>query len=345
MKIRFKALKDIRIIIVFLLISFLFGCVVATVTREYFSLRACITGGLVGFCIAALCAVGNYTFLYRLRYLPFTVHLLLSTVYYTFAAMAVLTARILLIGDAPETFIGWTRDTAMTLLVTFGLSFAAAFVLMLRRMVGPKALLNFFTGRYHTPVEEERIFMFLDIASSTTIAEKIGNLQFHVFMNEFLYDITDAILAAGGEIYKYVGDEVIISWEAGGSISNRRGIELFFEIREITEAKEQKYIGRFGFSPRCRAGMHCGTVIVGETGDFKQEISFLGDTVNTTARIEAACKDYQTDLLVSSELLARVDLPAEYVKRNYGDIRLKGKEKPVVLWGVEKGTSGSLSAC
>lgn len=59
----------------------------------------------------------------------------------------------------------------------------------------------------------------------------------------------------------------------------------------------------------------CGAVVVGELGDFKQEISFLGDTVYTTARIQAACRDYKTDLLISSELLAKVDLPAEYVKK------------------------------
>ena len=337
MKINFKALRDIRIIIVVLLLSALFGGVATVIIRGTFSLRACMIGGLVGFFIAALCGVGHYTFLYRLRYLPFTVHLLLSTAYYTFVAMAVLMARELLVGNARENLIGWRSDLAMTLLVTFFLGFATAFVLMLRRMVGPKALLNFFTGRYHAPLEEERIFMFLDIVSSTTIAEKIGNLKFHMFLNEFYYDITDAILAAGGEIYKYVGDEVIISWKVADSIRNRRCIELVFEISKIIEAKKGKYIERFGFLPRCRAGMHCGAVIVGEIGDFKQEISFLGDTVNTTARIQSACKDYQVDLLISSELLARVDLPAEYIKKNYGGIQLKGKEKPVVLWGVKEG--------
>jgi len=71
-------------------------------------------------------------------------------------------------------------------LLTLALSFTGAFVLMLRRMLGPNVLLNFFTGRYHTPVEEERIFLFVDIVSSTTIAEKIGDLNFHVFLNDYL---------------------------------------------------------------------------------------------------------------------------------------------------------------
>jgi adenylate cyclase len=222
------------------------------------------------------------------------------------------------------------------ILLTLGLTFTAAFVLMLRRMLGPNVLLNFFTGRYHAPVEEERIFLFVDIVSSTTIAEKVGSLNFHIFLNDYFYDITDAILSNDGEIYKYVGDEVIVSWKVSDRAGNARCVQAFFEIQESVEEKKQTYLDKFGFFPYCRAGLHCGPVIVGEMGDFKREIAFLGDTVNTTARIQAACGEYGTDLLVSSELLNKLNLPSGYKVTNLGAIKLKGKDKPMELFGIEK---------
>lgn len=334
MNISFKNLKEIRHLAIFLLISIVLGGALSSFNNGHVSLKSLVTGGITGFCISAVCAVGNYAFLYRLRHLPFTAHLLLSTAYYTLAASSIMALKFLLV-DHGHDATKWEHNLILATFLTLGLSFVAAFVLMLRRMLGPNVLLNFFTGRYHTPVEEERIFMFLDIVSSTTIAEKIGDLKFHVFLNDFFYDITDAILSAGGEIYKYVGDEIIVSWRVFDKIGNARCIRSFFEIEKSAENKKQAYLNKFGFFPYFRAGLHCGHVIVGEMGDFKQEIAFLGDTVNTTARIQEACKQYGADLLVSAELLNKIEIPCGYKATSLGDIRLKGKDKPMELFGVK----------
>jgi len=335
MNISSKNLKEIRLVIIFVLISIVLGSALSSLNHGHVYLESIVTGGLMGFCISSICAVGNYAFLYRLRYLQFTTHLLLSTAYYTFVASAFMIVKFIFF-DHVHDITKWTHNLVSATLLTLGLSFAGAFVLMLRRMLGPNVLLNFFTGRYHAPVEEERIFMFVDIVSSTTIAEKIGHLNFHIFLNDYFYDITDAILSAEGEIYKYVGDEIIVSWRVSDSIRNTRCIQSFFEIKKSIEEKKQTYMNKFGFIPYCRAGMHCGPVIVGEMGDFKREIAFLGDTVNTTARIQAACKEYGTDLLVSSELLNKLQAPRDYKATSLGEIRLKGKDKPMELFGIEK---------
>ncbi|MBU0713972.1 MAG: adenylate/guanylate cyclase domain-containing protein [Verrucomicrobia bacterium] len=335
MNISFKNLKEMRLVIVFVLISIVLGGALSSLNSGHVSQKSIVTGGLIGFCIASICAVGHFAFLYRLRYLPFAAHLLLSTAYFTAVASTVMAVKFIFF-DRIHDMTTWTHNLVSATLLTLGLSFTSAFVLMLRRMLGPNVLLNFFTGRYYKPVEEERIFMFVDIVASTTIAEKIGHLNFHVFLNDYFYDITDAILSAEGEIYKYVGDEIIVSWRVSDSISNARCIQSFFEIKQSIEKKKQTYLNKFGFFPYCRAGLHCGPVIVGEMGDFKREIAFLGDTVNTTARIQEACREYGTDLLVSSELLNKLQLPRDYKLTSLGEIRLKGKDKPMELFGIEK---------
>lgn len=66
---------------------------------------------------------------------------------------------------------------------------------------GPGQLQKIFLGKFNTPVEEERIFMFLDLKSSTTIAEQLGGVQYHLFLKELFSDVTTPILETSGEIY------------------------------------------------------------------------------------------------------------------------------------------------
>jgi len=333
MNISSKTRKDIRFITVMVSISTVSGIVFASITAGGLSPSV---GGLLGFLISFFCALGNFTFLQRFRNLPFTAFLLLKTAYFTSVAATVIVARLFVSDQIVKNLPSKANILIVAILLTLGISFIATFALMLRRMLGQNALLNFFTGRYFKPVEEERIFMFLDLSSSTQIAEKIGHLKFHVFLNEFFYDITDAILGAEGEIYKYVGDEVIVSWRLTDGIRNSRCIQSFFEIQKMIEEKKDKYLNKFGYIPHFRAGIHCGPVIVGEMGDYKREIGFFGDTVNTTARIQEACKEYKRDLLISSEFLKNLSLGSDYSVNSVGEIGLKGKEILIELFGIEK---------
>jgi len=91
-------------------------------------------------------------------------------------------------------FIMWGVITLFTL-----------FLLQVNDKFGPGILLKFIRGRYHHAKEEERIFMFLDMRSSTTIAEKIGNEKYFNLLNDMFSDITTTIINNNGEIYQYVG--------------------------------------------------------------------------------------------------------------------------------------------
>ncbi len=79
--------------------------------------------------------------------------------------------------------------------------------------LGHSVLVNFFTGKYHKPREEERIFMFLDMNSSTTIAEKLGHIEYFELLSEYYSDLTNAIIDHYGEVYQYIGDEIVITWK------------------------------------------------------------------------------------------------------------------------------------
>jgi adenylate cyclase len=209
------------------------------------------------------------------------------------------------------------------------------FILM-RDSFGYGVLPNFILGRYNKPKEERRIFMFLDIKSSTTIAEKLGHIQYHNLLNDFFDDINDSIIFSKGEIYQYIGDEITVSWRMKEGIENQNCLRCFFSIVNAIENKSSRYMERFGLIPGFKAGIHCGNVTVGEVGVIKKEIVFTGDVLNTTARIEELCNTYTVNLLVSKNLLDMLQIENRYIKKPIAETTLRGKKTKSILYNLEK---------
>jgi adenylate cyclase len=236
----------------------------------------------------------------------------------------------------PE-FRDWLYGGEFTRVVFYGLGLGLLFNLLheMNRLLGRRVLWNYLVGRYHHPTEEERVFMFLDLKSSTTIAEQLGHVRYHGFLNDFFFDITPAITASRGEIHQYVGDEIVVTWTSRAGLQNARCVQCFFHIVESIRASAAKYERRYGVVPTFRAAIHFGPVVTGEVGDVKREIAFHGDTMNTTARIRAECSRVGKDLLLSAELLARVSLDPSLRPVPIGTIQLRGKEREVGLFALE----------
>jgi adenylate cyclase len=90
---------------------------------------------------------------------------------------------------------------------------------------------NIIRGKYNSPIEEKRIFMFLDINSSTTIAEQLGDEAYHALLKDFFADITAPILEHKGNIYQYVGDEVVIAWKIEEGKEDIHCLKCFFDMK------------------------------------------------------------------------------------------------------------------
>ena len=190
---------------------------------------------------------------------------------------------------------------------------------------------NFLLGRYFRPREEERIFMFLDLKGSTTIAEKLGAKNYFYFLKDFIADASAPILRTKGEIYQYVGDEIIVSWEMNNGLNNANCLECFYAIQEAILEKDKEYLEKYGCLPTFKAGLHYGQVMVGEMGMVKKEITFSGDVLNTASRIQMECNKHQVDLLLSSALVSILPLPTAMKPQALGDIELRGKQEKVGL--------------
>jgi adenylate cyclase len=223
--------------------------------------------------------------------------------------------------------------TFLSTAVQLGVSLSASlFYAEISDHIGQGVLLNFFTGKYHTPKEEKRIFMFLDMHSSTSIAEKLGHVAYFKLLKNYYFDLSDAIVQHSGEVYQYVGDEIVISWPLPQGLSNNRCLHCFFAMKADLEKRSAWYLNKFGVQPTFKAALHVGKVTTGEIGALKKEIIFTGDVLNTTARIQALCHRYKTDLLFSEELLQALQPAMRPRVEALGEVSLRGKSKNINLY-------------
>lgn len=204
-------------------------------------------------------------------------------------------------------------------------------LLQINDKFGHGVLWSLIRGRYHRAREEERIFMFLDLKSSTTTAEKLGNRLYHDFLRDYFSDITNAILYNKGQIYQYVGDEVVITWRKQDGITDYHCLKCYFDIKKSIEKHRAKYESKYGFIPEFKAGLHTGKVIAGEVGIIKRDITYSGDVLNTAARIQSKCNEFGVPILASKALMDLFPGELPFKRKPIGEIELRGKSLKVML--------------
>lgn len=206
--------------------------------------------------------------------------------------------------------------------------------IQIARMIGPRILGNMLIGRYHNPVEEHRIFLFIDLIDSTALTRQLGDLGAQRLLTRFFFDMGQPVAEFGGEIHAYVGDEAIITWPFRAGTKQARCIQCFFAIQDVLNANAETYEDLFGVRPQIRAGLHGGPVIVSECGDTKRSIVYFGDTMNTSARLESEAKNSKKDLIISAALLQDLDLPDGIAAESLPEVTLRGHDSPTGFFAL-----------
>ncbi len=287
-----------------------------------------------------------FIFKQRFRRIKFGYTVIAKTVLFTAAFVATVVLFILmkryLLG--PLGLVERARENEMaeffssTVVYKHGLyaiifSFGINFLLQVDSKMGRHVLFNLFFGRFHSPRREKRVIMFLDLSSSTTIAEKIGDQQYSAFLRDFYYDLDAAISMTRGAVYQYAGDGAVVVWDVKSGVEEGNCVRCFFEASKDIREKEDRYIEAYGVYPRFRAGIHLGEVIVTEVGGSKSEIAYHGDTMNTASRLCAAAKEYDSGLLISAELLEWLPSIEEvYSIESVGLVQFRGKKHDIAAF-------------
>ena len=202
--------------------------------------------------------------------------------------------------------------------------------------MGPQVLTNFLTGRYHTPREERRVFLFSDMKDSTAIAERLGHRRYFEFLDTYYRTLSDAIVDHGGGVYQYVGDEIVVSWPEATGIREAACLRCTAAMQDALASAAAGFRARFDVTPGFRAGLQTGPATTGELGALKKDIVFSGDVLNQTARIQALCKEHGADVLVGDELACLLEAPPPFRLRPLGRHRLRGKDEPVAVHALER---------
>ncbi|HZB91691.1 MAG TPA: adenylate/guanylate cyclase domain-containing protein [Stellaceae bacterium] len=290
-------------------------------------------GATLGLVLSSFEIALNFPWAERLRQAPFLVLLSLRSLVYLGVILASLIGARVVMGGPQSSALSIPRDEfLLSLAVAFGFNLLSGMNLLL----GPGVLFNFAAGRYHRPRLETRALLLIDLKGSTAIAERLGERRFLTLLNRFIADVSIAVTGAGGEIHKYVGDEIIATWRLRRASNAAAAIRACFAAHARITARAARYQREFGLTPEFRAALHCGPVVIGELGIVKMEIALIGDAMNTAARIEQACRDTGHPVLASAALIDRVEaLPAGITKRALGDWHLRGKEAALALYALD----------
>lgn len=214
---------------------------------------------------------------------------------------------------------------AVSIMLTLLVAAIAILLIQVVGLVGGGNLRDIVIGRYRRSRIEERFFLFVDIVGSTPLAEKLGPASVHRFLDRVFQIASDPIDDHAGEVYQYVGDEVVITWLAPIGRISARPLACYFAIEQALRQAASEFEREFGTVPRLRGALHAGQVITGQVGGTRRAIVFHGDVLNTTSRIENATRELNTPFLVSEDALGRLDGTSAYSLTDLGLQQLRGR--------------------
>jgi len=177
--------------------------------------------------------------------------------------------------------------------------------------------------------------LFSDIRSFTTITEELGALGTVNLLNEYFTLMVDCIRAEGGMLDKFIGDAIMAAFgvplkhdddedRAVRVAINMKKTLAKWNVERVSEGKPAVHIG---------IGLNSDQVITGNIGSpTRMDYTMIGDGVNLAARLESACKQYKTQILISENTYKA--LKGTYKIRPVDRVIVKGKTSPVEIFEV-----------
>jgi adenylate cyclase len=230
----------------------------------------------------------------------------------------------------------WEFFFNLLMIYTIAMGLLINFINQVNKKYGPGVLLPILLGKYRKPKEEERVFLFMDLKSSTSIAESLGHLKYSAFIRDSFMDINSLLAGYNAQIYQYVGDEMVITWTITEGMNDFSCVRFFFACETKFKLNEKAYLKRYGLVPEFKAGLHMGKVTAVEVGDIKRDIAYHGDTLNTAARIQSVCNKYNKKFLTSARIWENTGIEKYYKTESLGAISLKGKAEPIEIISLSR---------
>ena len=183
-------------------------------------------------------------------------------------------------------------------------------------------------------------FLFTDIRGFTKLCEKLPAREVIAILNRYLNIETKIIFDNGGDVDKYVGDEIMAFF--AGPKKEINACKAAIEIREALYREQQNAI-KVGREPiSLGIGINTGYVVFGPVGsETRKDFTSIGDTVNLAARLEGANKQYGSKTIISEAVYN--NLGNAFICRELDYITVKGKMEAVRIFEILQETKKNTS--
>ncbi|MCR5521849.1 MAG: adenylate/guanylate cyclase domain-containing protein [Lachnospiraceae bacterium] len=175
--------------------------------------------------------------------------------------------------------------------------------------------------------------LFIDIRGFTTMSENLSPEEVVNILNEYFAVVTDAVFKNKGTIDKFIGDACMAVFNSPFDLDDYvyRAVHTGWDILQSGQKLQNTLMEKYGRTINFGIGVNCGEAVIGNIGcEFRMDYTAIGDTVNTSSRLESNAKAGQ--LLISEEVLRRLD--GRLTVEEIGAIPLKGKSKSIMVYNV-----------
>ena len=185
--------------------------------------------------------------------------------------------------------------------------------------------------------ERQVTVVFIDLRGSTTLGEARMPYDVLFILNQFFNEMTKALVATGGHYSNFTGDGLMALYgldvqdpALGAAQAVRGAREMLTRLDQLNaqlkaDLKEPLRIG---------IGIHFGEAIVGALGPpGSQIVTAIGDTVNTTARLESLTKEYDCTLILSQSAAQAAGL--DLVGLSLQQALVKGRIESVEFYALK----------
>jgi adenylate cyclase len=185
-------------------------------------------------------------------------------------------------------------------------------------------------------VRKEVVVFFSDIRGFTAMSEVLAPEDVVEMLNEYFGIMVKIINQSGGVVDKFIGDAIMAIWGAPNSREDDgiRAIMACLKMREALNQLNEKRIQRGKEPLMIGMGLNIGPAVAGTIGsDERMEYTVIGNTVNTSSRIEASTKAFGSDLLISEELFIKCQ--QHFIFELAGEVEVKGRSTSLKLYKVK----------
>ena len=175
------------------------------------------------------------------------------------------------------------------------------------------------------------VCLMTDAQNFTTLSEQMDPRRLSALMKEYYQHLFTPVHDQDGVISDVIGDSMLALWPTTNPSPGQRlqaclaGLAIIRAVNSFNSSHREHNLPT-------RIGLHFGSLLMGNIGAASHfEYAPIGDTVNTTSRIEGLNKHLRTRILATEAVVAGLD---QIMTRNVGCFLLPGKSQPLTIFEI-----------